>query len=198
MKPNSPPQGWIVKLVPLRASPAAQGELWVLVQPCPTPPMVPRGVGWGEAGTAGAARTQPGVRVVPSTPAASQAPIPALNPEPHSTTRSRAPHGSHYQLHLPVALQQDRGEVLHWGQGVHVPPNSPNPSQASGPPSWQGPAHGLGVLNPPQPVGPPQSRGQSCVSQSTQGGRALSPSDTAPNTPPGLSHTGMGLFTRCW
>lgn len=107
-----------MKLAPIRASPAALGKLWVLV---PTPTMVPRGQGWGAAGKDGAARTQLGIRAGPSTPAASQAPIPAPNPAPHGTTRSRAPHGSHYRLRLPAALQEDRGEMLHWGQGHLYP-----------------------------------------------------------------------------
>lgn len=44
------PLGWRVKPVPIRASSAAHGELWVPGQPCPMPPMVLRGPGGGPDG----------------------------------------------------------------------------------------------------------------------------------------------------
>lgn len=184
------PQARRAKPVPVRASPVAHRELWVPGQPCPTPPMVPRGPGRGgssqAAGKFGAARTQLGVRVCPGTPAASQAPISAPKPAPRDTTRSRAPHGSDYQLCPPAALRGGQGgEVLLWGQGTHTPLDSLSPSQVPRPPPWQGPAQGLRMFDSHQPAGPPQHQGGKAGCPRAPGVEGHCPSaDIAANTPP--------------
>lgn len=198
------PLGWRVKPVPIRASSAAHGELWVPGQPCPMPPMVLRGPGGGPDGqqaNLGLPEPSWGSGLVL---AHQQHPKPPFQP---LNQHHAAPPGAEPPPPAPITgsvrqrlCGEDREEKCYTGDRGHATPDSLSPSQAPGPPSWQRPALGLEVFDSHQPAGPPRPRGQSQVPQSTRGGRALPQTplsaNIAPNIPPALGQTKVGVICK--
>lgn len=194
--------------MPIRASPAAHGELWVPGQPCPMPPMVPRGPGGGSDGqqaNLGLPEPSWGSGLVLAHQQHPKPPFQPLNQHHAAPPRAEPPPAPITGSVRQRLCGEDREEKCYTGDRGHATPDSLSPSQAPGPPGWQRPALGLEVFDSHQPAGPPQPWGQSQVPQSTQGGRALPQTplsaNTAPNIPPGLAHTKVGVICkvlRCW
>lgn len=177
------PQGCRAKLVPIRASPAAHSELWVPGQPCPTPPMVPRGPGWGSPDRQQANLGLPGPsRGSGLVLAHQQHPKPPFQPPNQHRVAPPGAEPPPLRLRLPApsasgSAGRTGGRGVTSGTGHTRTPRLPQPQPRpwsfrvgrSQPRVW-------GCLIPTSQWGSPQPRGQSWVPQSPRGGRALSPS----------------------